>query len=81
MTRRVRRLGLAALLFATAGLGAGCGDDGDGSVNFNAFVKAQLASTSETAAPVDVNAVAFSVAPGDDDPAAFDDVLGVDSGG
>jgi hypothetical protein len=81
VTRRVRRVGLAALLVATAGLGTGCGDDGAEPVNFNAFVKAQLLTQSETAEPVDVNALVFQAAPGDDDPAAFDDVLGVDSGG
>lgn len=43
--------------------------------SFTSFVHTQLAATSETSQPVDVNGVTFSF-PDDDNPAAFNDVLG-----
>ena len=43
--------------------------------SLTSFVHTQLAATSETSQPVDVNGVTFSF-PDDDNPAAFNDVLG-----
>ena len=43
--------------------------------SFTTFVHTELAQTSETTEPEDVNGVTFTF-PDDDNPAAFDDVLG-----
>jgi len=43
--------------------------------SFTTFVHTELAQTSETTEPEDINEVTFTF-PDDDNPAAFDDVLG-----
>lgn len=77
---------LAALLAAGCSGGGGYGGDGGGGNNnpppatppaptgtaFGPFIKAQLAQTSDTSEPADVNDRQFEF---DDNEAAFDDVL------
>jgi hypothetical protein len=79
--RRFRRAAWSFALAAAAVLVSGCDGGGADTANFNAFVKSQLATTSETREPVALDGIVFTAKPGDDDPTAFDDVLGVASGG
>ncbi|MEO7433378.1 MAG: hypothetical protein ABIR62_15475 [Dokdonella sp.] len=86
--KRQTLMALGAGLVATAL--AGCGgssnhdnNNGGGGVviqpptttNFTTFVHTQLAATSDTTQPADVNGVAFSY-PDDGNAAAFNDVVG-----
>jgi hypothetical protein len=45
------------------------------STSFTTFVHTELAATSETATPDDINSITFTF-PDDNNPAAFDDVVG-----
>lgn len=75
----------ASLLMAVLG---GCGGSSNSTTStgggttqppqptsFTGFVHTQVAQTSDTTQPVDVNAVTFSF-PDDNNPAAFNDVVG-----
>ena len=83
---------LAAIVLA-GGIVAGCSDgNGNGNngggnnppppppppatTSFTDFVHAQLTATSDTSDPVDVNGIDFTF-PDDDNPNAFNDVLGI----
>ena len=78
---------LASILIAAALAGCGGGSSNSTVVtpppppppptttNFTTFVHAELAQTSDATEPEDVNDVMFTF-PDDDDPTAFDDVLG-----
>lgn len=85
MKRRLLVLTTTTSLALLAGCGGGHSNnptppDGGGTtppttVSFTAFVHTQLAATSETTQPADVNGVDFTF-PDDNNPAAFDDVVG-----
>ena len=70
---------IGLLVFVAAALG--CDGGGEPVLNFNRFVKQQLANTSETAEPVPINDVTFRSTAADERPDAFDDVLGLSGGG
>ena len=82
------KLGLIAGAAAIAVLLQGCGGGHSNSstpppvtppppatTSFTTFVHTELAATSETATPDDINGITFTF-PDDNNPAAFDDVVG-----
>ncbi|MEO5560435.1 MAG: hypothetical protein ABIO49_11145 [Dokdonella sp.] len=76
-------LGASLLIGTLAGCGGGSSNSTTGGgppqppqpTNFTTFVHTQVAQTSDTSQPADVNAVTFSF-PDDNNAAAFNDVVG-----